>query len=40
MKIKEGFGIRKVAVKYVVVATEKSSREFHGTVKHGTLIKA
>ncbi|MCD8021180.1 MAG: PqqD family protein [Clostridiales bacterium] len=33
MKIKEGFVIRKVAGKYVVVATGQTSREFHGMVK-------
>ncbi|MCC8081539.1 MAG: PqqD family protein [Lachnospiraceae bacterium] len=33
MKIKEGFVIRKVAGKYVAVATGKASREFHGMVK-------
>ncbi len=33
MKIKEGFIIRKIAGKYVVVATGQSSREFHGMVK-------
>ncbi|MCD8380487.1 MAG: PqqD family protein [Lachnospiraceae bacterium] len=33
MKIKEGFIIRKVAGKYVVVATGQASREFHGMVK-------
>lgn len=33
MKIKEGFVIRKVAGKYVVVATGQASREFHGMVK-------
>ncbi|MCD8119422.1 MAG: PqqD family protein [Lachnospiraceae bacterium] len=33
MKVKEGFVIRKVAGKYVVVATGQASREFHGMVK-------
>ena len=33
MKIKEGFVIRKVAGKFVVVATGKASREFHGMIK-------
>ncbi len=33
MKIKEGFVVRKVAGKYVVVATGQASREFHGMVK-------
>jgi len=33
MKIKERFVIRKVAGKYVAVATGKASREFHGMVK-------
>ncbi|MCC8151508.1 MAG: PqqD family protein [Lachnospiraceae bacterium] len=33
MKIKEGFVIRRVAGKYVVVATGQASREFHGMVK-------
>ncbi|MCC8029587.1 MAG: PqqD family protein [Lachnospiraceae bacterium] len=33
MKIKEGFVIRRVAGKYVVVATGQASREFHGMIK-------
>ncbi|MCD8005368.1 MAG: PqqD family protein [Oscillospiraceae bacterium] len=33
MKIKEGFIIRKVAGKYVVVATGEASKSFHGMVK-------
>ena len=33
MKVKQGFVIRKVAGKYVVVATGQASREFHGMVK-------
>jgi len=33
MKIKEGFVIRKVAGKFVVVATGQASRKFHGMVK-------
>ncbi|MCD7845207.1 MAG: PqqD family protein [Oscillospiraceae bacterium] len=33
MKVKEGFVTRKVAGKYVVVATGQASREFHGMVK-------
>lgn len=33
MKIKAGFVIRRVAGKYIVVATGKASREFHGMVR-------
>ncbi|MCD8107406.1 MAG: PqqD family protein [Oscillospiraceae bacterium] len=33
MKIKQGFIIRKVAGKYVVVATGEASKNFHGMVK-------
>ncbi len=33
MKVKEGFIIRKVAGKYVVVATGEASKSFHGMVK-------
>ncbi|MCD8153914.1 MAG: PqqD family protein [Clostridiales bacterium] len=33
MRVKEGFVIRKVAGKYVAVATGQASREFHGMVK-------
>ena len=33
MKIKEGFILRKVAGKYVVVATGEASKSFHGMVK-------
>ena len=33
MKIKDGFIIRKVAGKYVVVATGEASKSFHGMVK-------
>lgn len=33
MKIKEGFVIRRVAGKYVVVATGQAGRQFHGMVK-------
>ncbi len=33
MKIKEGFILRKVAGKYVVVATGDATKSFHGMVK-------
>ncbi len=33
MKLKDGFILRKVAGKYVVVATGEASRDFHGMVK-------
>ncbi len=33
MKVKDGFVIRKVAGKYVVVATGEASKSFHGMVK-------
>lgn len=32
MKIKEGFVIRKVADKYMVVATGEASKSFHGMI--------
>ncbi|MCD7804451.1 MAG: PqqD family protein [Oscillospiraceae bacterium] len=33
MRIKDGFVMRKVAGKYVVVATGEASRSFHGMIK-------
>lgn len=33
MRIKDGFVMRKVAGKYVVVATGEASRGFHGMIK-------
>lgn len=33
MKVKEGFILRKVAGKYVVVATGDATKSFHGMVK-------
>ena len=33
MKIKEGFILRKVGKQYVVVATGKASKEFHGMIR-------
>jgi len=39
MKVKEGFIIRKVAGKYVVVATGEASKSFHGMVKPNETAK-
>ncbi len=33
MKIREGFILRKVAKQYVVVATGKASKDFHGMIR-------